>query len=124
MSLSIMPSRRLLLLPMLLLISPLLCHAQAVTTQTSLQGKVLDPNRAAVAGAGIVVEALGRGASFSALTDENGEFSLALEPGEYTLRIAAEGFAEASQTVELGLLDSAPLEIVLQVVGSTADVTV
>jgi catecholate siderophore receptor len=108
----------------LLLTGTLLCQAQVMTNQSSLRGKVLDPNRAVVAGARVVAQAKGRSSSFSAVTDLNGEFSLALKPGEYTLKVVAEGFSEAAQTVDLGRTDSVSLEIVLQIAGTTNSVTV
>ena len=116
-------SRPLQLSLLLLLTCTLLAQAQ-VTTKTSIRGKVLDQNRAAVAGASVVAEAVGRSASFSATTDQNGEFSMTLEPGEYTVRAVAEGFAEASQKVSLGQSSGASLEIVLQVSGVAGSVTV
>jgi catecholate siderophore receptor len=116
--------RLLHLLLILLVTGTLLCHAQVVTAQSSLRGKVLDPNRAVVAGAKIVVEAKGRSSSFSAVTDQDGEFSLALEPGEYTVKVLAEGFSEASQTVNLGRAGGASVEIVLRIAESTSSVTV
>jgi catecholate siderophore receptor len=85
---------------------------------------VLDPNRAAIAGASVIAEAVGRSASFSATTDQNGEFSLTLETGEYTVRAVADGFAEASRTVSSGQSSGASLEIVLQVSGVNGSVTV
>lgn len=124
MLLSTAPSRLLHLSLILLVAGNLLCQAQVITAQSSLRGKVLDPNRAVVTGARIVAQAKGRSSSFSAVTDENGEFSLALEPGEYTLKAVAEGFSEAAQTVNLGQSDSVSLEIVLQVAGTTSSVTV
>jgi catecholate siderophore receptor len=117
------PRRRLQFSLLLLLTCALLAQAQ-VTARTSIRGKVLDPNRAAVAGASVIAEAEGRSASFSATTDQNGEFSLTLEPGEYTVRAAAEGFSEASQAVSLGQSGSASLEIMLQVSGVAGSVTV
>ncbi|HEX7997834.1 MAG TPA: TonB-dependent siderophore receptor [Pyrinomonadaceae bacterium] len=107
----------------LLLACTLLAHAQA-TTQSTIRGKVLDPNRAAVVGASVVAEASGRSFSFSATTDQNGEFSLAVEPGEYTVRIVANGFSEASQTVSLNQPGNASLEVVLQVSGASSSVTI
>ncbi|HEY0321346.1 MAG TPA: TonB-dependent siderophore receptor [Pyrinomonadaceae bacterium] len=107
----------------ILITGTLLAHAQ-VTTQPSIRGKVLDPNRAAVAGASVKAEAKGRSAGFSATTDENGEFSLVVEPGEYVLRVVASGFSEASQTVSLSQTGIAALEVVLQVAGLDGSVTV
>lgn len=100
-------------------------HAQAqVSARSSIRGKVLDQNRAAVAGASVTAEARGRSATYSATTDQNGEFSLAVEPGEYTVRIVAGGFSEVSQTVSLSQSGGATLEVSLQVSGVSGSVTV
>lgn len=119
-------SRRLVNIALVLSVTgTLLCHAQVVNNQSVLRGRVLDPNRAVVAGATIVAEAKGRSFSSSTLSDQNGEFSLSLEPGEYTVKVVAAGFSETSQAVSLGrAASSASLEIVLQVAGSNTTVTV
>jgi catecholate siderophore receptor len=114
------------LLQLLLLVTTafaLAAHAQ-VAARPSIRGKVLDQNRAAVAGAGVVAEARGRHASFFATTDQNGDFSLAVEPGEYTVRVIAEGFSEASQAVSLSQSEGASVELVLAVSGVSGSVTV
>jgi catecholate siderophore receptor len=86
---------------------------------------VLDPNRAVVAGAQIVAEAKGRASSVTVVTDSNGEFSLMLEPGEYSVKVTASGFAETSEAIILARSGSgASLEIVLQVAAATSSVTV
>ena len=119
------PSRLLRLLLILLSAGTVLSQAQVVTAQTSLRGKVLDPNRAVVAGAQVSAEGNSHISSVSAVTDENGEFSLALEPGEYTLKVTATGFAEASQAVSVErAVSAAALEIVLQVGGAASSITV
>ena len=108
-----------------LLVPGLLCQAQVAPAQPVFGGKVLDPNRAVVTGAQVVMEAKGRSSVVTAVTDQNGDFSLALEPGEYTLKVIAPGFAEASQAVVVGHVNSAsPVEIVLQVAGAVSTVTV
>src|SRR5215212_7272398 len=95
-----------------------------VTTKKTVQGKVLDPNRAAIQGADVWIGAAGL-PSASAVTDRNGEFSVMLEPGEYQVRIMAEGFSEVTQTVNLrDSLNPKPLEIVLSVGPSNATVTI
>jgi catecholate siderophore receptor len=116
---------RLLSLSLILLIAgTLVCRAQAVPAQSTLRGKVLDQNRAVVAGAAVVAQAKGRVSNSSAVSDRNGEFSIALEPGEYTLQITAAGFSDESRTVSVSHESSAELEIVLQVAGSHLEVTV
>lgn len=105
-----------------ILISPI--SAQIPTKKTLLRGKVVDPNRAAIPGAD--VWASGNSLpSTAAVTDRNGEFSLALEPGEYSVRVMADGFAEVSETVNLlSATNAQPIEIVLAVGPSNAIVTI
>ncbi|MDQ5844426.1 MAG: TonB-dependent siderophore receptor [Acidobacteriota bacterium] len=91
--------------------------------RSPLRGKVVDSNRAAIAGAQI--NAMQKGAPGpSTVSNRDGEFSLELEPGEYTLRITATGFAEASQIIKSKPTYFEPLEIVLQVEAYSAVVTV
>src|SRR5689334_7326566 len=94
----------------------------AQTPKSVLRGRVLDPNHAAIPGADI--SASGNGlASSSVVTDRNGEFSFALDRGEYQLRVSAEGFSETTQTVSLAA-NSQPLEIVLPLAAANATVTI
>jgi catecholate siderophore receptor len=95
-----------------------------ITAQPSIRGRVLDPNRAAVVGASVVAEPKGRQTVFSATTDENGEFSITAPPGEYAVRVVANGFSDASQTVGLSQTGSPSLEVVLQLSGVASSVTV
>ena len=88
-----------------------------------LRGKVVDPNRAAVAGADIWATGSGLPSS-SAVTDRNGEFSLMLEAGEYDVRVIADGFSDVTETVNHSRENSQPLEIVLSVAPSSATVTI
>lgn len=99
-------------------------HAQEGPTQISLRGKVFDSNRAVVANARITIEPIGNRGDVTAVTDQKGEFSLSLYPGKYALKITAEGFAQAVQTVLLRDIGFEPLEIVLQVAQSSAIVNV
>ena len=112
-----------LALSLILLVSGVLpCAAQAPVDLPSIHGKILDQNRAAIAGARI--NAQGSQASLSVVSDRNGNFSLTLAPGEYTLTACADGFAETSRTVKLKPTASESLEIVLPIAGSTATVTI
>src|SRR6185295_18243729 len=60
----------------------------------------------------------------AAVTNASGEFSLLLEPGEYALKFSAQGFAEASLVVRSKPTAFEPLEIVLQLAGYSATVTI
>jgi catecholate siderophore receptor len=96
-------------------------NEMAVLSQ--LRGRVLDPNRAVIGGVKITAVRNGLNQT-SALTNADGEFSLLLEPGVYSVRISAEGFEEANLTVRSKPTTFEPLEIVLQPAGYTATVTV
>src|SRR6185295_6243442 len=87
-----------------------------------LHGKVVDPNRAAIPGADVWTSGNGL-PSASTTTDRNGEFSLMVQPGEYQMRVAADGFSEVTETVNPTALTN-PLEIVLDVAPSSASVTI
>ncbi|MEK6333549.1 MAG: TonB-dependent siderophore receptor [Acidobacteriota bacterium] len=96
------------------------CCAQEPLPQ--LRGRVLDPNHARVAGATVEIQTAN--SKTSAVTDQNGEFSFTLAAGAYELRVAADGFAEVTQQVNLRKVRPDNLEIVLPLAGSTATVTV
>ncbi|MDX6531816.1 MAG: catecholate siderophore receptor [Blastocatellia bacterium] len=115
-------SRVLHLSLIVLVAGTLLCAAQTPSDRAFIKGKVLDANRAAIAGASI--RAQGSGSTFSTTTDSNGTFSLALAPGEYTVTINAPGFSAASRTIKLKPATSESLEMTLPVAGSTATVTI
>src|SRR5689334_18030174 len=107
----------------LLLLLATISIAQTPASKVTLNGKVLDPNRAAIPGADVWISATGFPPS-SAISDRNGEFSVTLDRGEYQLRVTAEGFSEFTQTVNLTRDSSQPVEIVLAVGPSTASVTI
>ena len=107
----------------LLLACPPFVRAE-MSAQSLIRGRVLDQHRAAVVDARVVAEAKGYPASYSATTDHNGEFSLAVGPGEYTVKVFAEGFSEALQTVSVSQSGGVSLEFTLQVSGVDGSVTV
>ncbi|HVQ36606.1 MAG TPA: carboxypeptidase-like regulatory domain-containing protein, partial [Pyrinomonadaceae bacterium] len=90
---------------------------------SELRGRILDPDHAAIAGARITAVRNGR-ADVSTTSNSDGEFSISLEPGEYILKISADGFAEVGQTIRSKPTTFEPLEIVLPLSGYTATVTV
>jgi catecholate siderophore receptor len=89
-----------------------------------VEGKVLDPSRAPIASAMVIAITDRQTTVASTRSGQAGEFSLALPRGSYTLRIAADGFREASQTVTIGESVIPPLEIVLPVAPREDTITV
>src|SRR5215813_15523218 len=118
--LSIFSRSSLLLVFSAILISA--AFAQTPVKKPVLRGRVVDPNHAGIPGADIWASGNGLPSS-TAVTNQNGEFSLALEPGEYQVRVLAEGFSETIETVSL-MANSQPVEIVLPVGASSASVTI
>jgi catecholate siderophore receptor len=102
---------------------PCPAYAKELVPQSALHGRVLDPNRAAITAVKITASKDGQIKS-TTLTNADGEFSLLLEPGEYTLKVSAEGFAEASLIIRSKPTTFEPLEIVLQIAGYSATVMI
>lgn len=102
----------------------LLSHVQAQSSRPSLRGKVVDPASAPIAGARVTAVLDGRASGLSTVSDQSGEFSLALDPGNYAVTIVAEGFQEASQTVVFTDNGSAFLTVLLQIAAQHNTVTV
>ena len=96
--------------------------AQTPANKAILKGKVLDPDHASIEGADVWIGKAGLPSS-TAVTDWNGEFSVTLPPGEYQVRISAEGFSERTETVNLQNTTN-PIEVVLAIGPSSATVTI
>ena len=97
--------------------------AQAGSTRV-VSGRVLDATRAAIAGARVTAVPDNQSAGPSTVTDERGEFTLPIDPGRYTITVAANGFLEASQILRASQTSAALREFVLQVAGVHEDLTV
>jgi catecholate siderophore receptor len=117
-------SRIFRLFSLLVIAGVFLCQVQAQSSQLSLRGKVLDPARAPIAGAQITAIPEGYSSGPSMVSNQLGEFSLPLEPGNYTLKIIADGFQETSQEVSFKQADSESLEVVLQIAAPHNTITV
>ena len=89
-----------------------------------MHGSILDPTRAPIPDARIIAVREGGASELSAVSDRNGEFSVALEPGTYTVKASAKGFLESSQTVTLAENGSESREFVLRLAGVRDTVTV
>lgn len=86
--------RRFVLIASLALIVPSILHAQAVF---NVQGTVMDPSRAPIAGARIVAQSQTTKVITSAVTDAEGKFALRLDAGPYTLTATATGFQQLAR---------------------------
>jgi catecholate siderophore receptor len=115
--------------PLLLLASV----AMAVAAQTSadtpaidsgVRGRVLDPTRSPIGAARITAIQIGGTSRASAVSDRNGEFSLPLAPGMYTLAVASDGFVETKITADITAAGFESREFILQVAGTHETVTV
>src|SRR5262252_10064643 len=95
-------------LPIFLSVAALVIHTYAEDSKISIQGKVLDPARAPIAGATVKAILDGKASGPSTVTDQAGEFFLSLEPGVYALTISAEGFEENAQALDLSAVGNPP----------------
>ncbi len=66
--------------------------------QFTIQGQVVDPSGAAVAGARVAAARVTE-IFASASTDRSGEFSILVPPGSYTVTVAAGGFKDAGREI-------------------------
>lgn len=90
--------------------------------RTAFRGRIVDATQSPIAGA-TVTATPATGAPVSALTNVRGDFSLDVEPGQYTIAVDAPGFVSGSRSVSVR--DSAtPFEMALQVAGVRESVTV
>lgn len=82
-----------------LIFSLLLAAGAQAQNAAKISGTVADPNGAVIAGARVTLR---DGVARSVLTDQNGFFEfINLPPGDYELRISAEGFAPEARRVAL-----------------------
>jgi TonB-dependent siderophore receptor len=102
----------------------LLSTASPAAAQTStLTGRVVDAQGAAVVGADVTLTTTGRTPQ-TVRSGADGTFAFAgIARGSYTLTVQSAGFATATQTVTAGA-NPAPITVALQVAGLQEDVTV
>ena len=122
----LVPARRLTLLCASLMLFCVTSFAQSQATSGNIEGRVLDPNGAAVPGVAVSATNQQTGLQRSANTDDEGNYRLILlPPGSYTVRAAAQGFAETPiPDVVVTVGGKTPLDINLSVGGATTSVTV
>ncbi|HWT01810.1 MAG TPA: TonB-dependent receptor [Pyrinomonadaceae bacterium] len=101
-------------------------HAQQSATAT-LSGRISDPNGASVGGAQVSATFKATGVRRETTTNEDGFYTLsALPPGEYEVRVQAQGFAPAvaAPAVTLQVGQNATLDATLQIGAKEITVTV
>src|SRR6476661_5837891 len=94
------------------------------TAFSNVSGKVTDPNGAVIAGARVEAVRVGTSIKTVAMTNDDGEFTLQVARGEYTINVTAGGFARHSASVSLRAADEQIQPIVLSVGSAEATVTV
>src|ERR1700755_302546 len=98
-----------------ILLAAAFTYGQAEGKQFRIHGRVLDQNKAVVAGAKVTATAKEGGSALSAVTDQNGEFTFNVAPGEYKVTVEAKYFEQAPQSVDARQSDADSLEIMLYV---------
>jgi len=91
---------------------------------TVFRGRIVDPMRAAVAGARISALPERGGTAATIVSDETGGFALELDAGTYTLTVSSPGFADISRTVTVPGAAASAGEFVLQLASYTQSVEV
>lgn len=101
-------------LAFLLLLAPIAVRAQAV--YGNVVGSVTDPSGAAVANAKVTITDTARAVTFTAATNQDGNFSFrALIAGTYQVRVEAAGFKAALQSVTVSVDQESRADIKLEV---------
>src|SRR6185295_9097845 len=100
--------------------------AGQTSTTGSIEGRVTDPNGAAVRGATVTVTSPNMISAKTATTDDQGHYQiLALPPGSYKVAVEASGFGKFEQdNIGVNLGRTASLDAQLQLGTATASVTV
>src|SRR5438067_890150 len=100
--------------------------AQSQATTGDIEGRVLDPNGAAVPNATVTGVNQATGFERTVTADGEGNYRLILlPPGSYTVRANAQGFAQTElRDVQVTVGGKTPLEVKLTVSGTSESVTV
>jgi hypothetical protein len=115
---------RFLMSALVMIFSACAIFAQAQVSTADLNGTVVDPNGAIVAGATVTARSSATGISRTVSANESGEFSIiGLPPGDYEVTVEAATFKKTVVSpVKLTVGQSASLEVKLEL--GTQDVTV
>jgi len=99
------------------------CFAQSGTAR--LQGTVIDPQGAAIAGASVQVTNTGTGFSATVSTNELGFYSVsALPPGSYHVEVSQKGFKKTVRELDLQVAQVGAADFTLEVGDITQSITV
>jgi catecholate siderophore receptor len=120
---------------LLLCLSPSLSFAQSAsiastdsdpqsTSRALLRGRIVDASSAAIVGAQVTVTADRPGAPVSTVTNQQGEFEIAVIPGGYTVLVAANGFVDGARRFAVGQGATVAADFTLEVAGIQESVSV
>jgi catecholate siderophore receptor len=100
-----------------LLILPFLLGSLALGSAqtTGISGRVVDPSQVPLANAQIQVVSENGAPLSSATSNQDGLFSISLQPGNYTIKIEKHGFAEFTQTIQVSANHSDRVDFALQI---------
>ncbi len=108
---------RLILLSTFLLACVISALAQSQATTGNIEGRVLDPNGAALPGATVTATNQQTGLEKTATSDSEGNYRvILLPPGPYTVRATGQGFTQAElRDVTVTVGSRTPLDLSLSV---------
>jgi hypothetical protein len=99
--------------------------AMAQQTESRILGTITDQAGGVLPGVAVTATSASTGAARTTVTNAEGRFTITnLGPGEYRLRIELSGFAPADRQVTLGVGDTKPVHVALNVAGLSEAVTV
>ena len=113
-------------LVVLILALALTALAQSQATTGNIEGRVLDPNGAALPGATVTATNQATGFEKAATSDSEGNYRvILLPPGTYTVRANGQGFSQTElRDVSVTVGSKTPLDMNLSVGGASGSVTV
>jgi len=93
--------------------------ASAQESRGSLTGKVSDQNGAVLPGATVVIKNIDTNAASTSTTNDEGIYTFPLlQPGNYSLTVTANGFAEATREgIQISVSEKRTLDLPMQVTG-------
>ncbi|MGB9181360.1 MAG: carboxypeptidase regulatory-like domain-containing protein, partial [Pyrinomonadaceae bacterium] len=120
------PATRLFALVAFLFLAVAGAGAQSQATTGNIEGRVMDPQGAAVPNASVTATNQATGLEKNATSDDEGNYRLILlPPGSYTVRATGQGFAQTElRDVSVTVGGLTPLEVKLSVGGASESVTI